>query len=414
MSTKKWRCIDKVKHIRTKPIAIVVGACIAQLIDNIAFTISFACIPHLFEDMKLASESKIGLAATMFGAGSFMTSALSGLLNGMASGLVYPISAASVGDVYPHKLLGLQMSLLNVFNNAGPILGGALYDYIGVRGVSVVLMTIGSILALILTFGISEPLLIHEKLIENHSLVDTESYQLKDIDTESEKTVKISLDAEVNQTSVVTIPQNIPIWRLALQWQVLLASMITIFLGSLAGSLDNVLTMHSKDAFKVTASKTGLLFVLNGGVAIMLSVPTGWCVDWIIRRFGEKSRSYIEITGMLLTGGAVLSIGLSTSFTAIIGIEAWLSAALLIANIPVMSSFGDFVNSLGIDSMAQCYGIYNSVWSLSSTFAPPFATWMYTRVGFKNTVAGLLTSLCLLCALLITVEVIRRSLRNRH
>ncbi|KAJ2443598.1 hypothetical protein IWW46_002454 [Coemansia sp. RSA 2440] len=168
--------------IRASPTAVVVGSCIAQLIDNITYTISFACLPHLFEDMKLASESQIGLVAAMFGIGGFLTSSLSGfvsdrlqsrklplvvgsigyaicgcvlffshklwhlllyrLLNGMASGLVYPISTAAVGDVYPHKLLGLQMALLNVFNNAGymigPILGGAIYDHAGVRGVSTV------------------------------------------------------------------------------------------------------------------------------------------------------------------------------------------------------------------------------------------------------------------------------------
>ncbi|KAJ2720256.1 hypothetical protein GGI07_004728 [Coemansia sp. Benny D115] len=77
----------------------------------------------------------------------------------------------------------------------------------------------------------------------------------------------------------------------------------------------------------------------------------------------------------------------------VIGVESWLSASLLMVNIPVMSSFGDFVNGLGLNSMAQSYGVYNSFWALSSTIAPPVATSLYTRIGFKATVTGVLTSI---------------------
>ncbi|KAJ1839989.1 hypothetical protein LPJ70_004841, partial [Coemansia sp. RSA 2708] len=214
------------KDIRAVPTAVVAGACVAQLIDNITYTISFACLPHLFEDMKLASESKIGLVAAMFGVGGVLTSSLSGfisdrlksrklplvvgsvgyavcgcvlsfshklwhlmlyrLLNGMASGLVYPISTAAVGDVYPHKLLGLQMAMLNMFNNAGymigPIVGGVVYDHAGVRGVSTVIMVIGSLLSLILGFGIKEPLLIHDNLMEQVEVAS-------ELSSEKEKTI---------------------------------------------------------------------------------------------------------------------------------------------------------------------------------------------------------------------------------
>ncbi|KAJ2083999.1 hypothetical protein H4R24_000345, partial [Coemansia sp. RSA 988] len=79
------------------PITVVAGACIAQLIDNIAFTISIACIPHLFEDMKLASESKIGLTAAMFGAGSFVTSILSGYGSDKIRSRKLPLVTGAIG-----------------------------------------------------------------------------------------------------------------------------------------------------------------------------------------------------------------------------------------------------------------------------------------------------------------------------
>ncbi|KAJ2774222.1 hypothetical protein IWQ57_000922, partial [Coemansia nantahalensis] len=160
---KKWRWSGSFSRMRATPAAVMAGACVAQLIDNTIYTISFACLPHLFEDMRLASKSKIGLVMAMFGIGSIVTSTLAGiisdrwrsrklplvigsvgyvasglilglshklwhvllyrLLNGMASGLVYPITTASAADVRPKKLLGLQMSLLNMFNNAGYMIG---------------------------------------------------------------------------------------------------------------------------------------------------------------------------------------------------------------------------------------------------------------------------------------------------
>ncbi|KAJ1830158.1 hypothetical protein LPJ63_005107 [Coemansia sp. RSA 2711] len=423
------------KDIRAVPTAVVAGACVAQLIDNITYTISFACLPHLFEDMKLASESKIGLVAAMFGVGGVLTSSLSGfisdrlksrklplvvgsvgyavcgcvlffshklwhlmlyrLLNGMASGLVYPISTAAVGDVYPHKLLGLQMAMLNMFNNAGymigPIVGGVVYDHAGVRGVSTVIMVIGSLLSLILGFGIKEPLLIHDNLMEQAEVAS-------ELSSEKEKTITEEIE--------IVESKDIPLWKLVLKWRVLLASIITLSLGTLNSSLDNMLGIHVKDTFKVTSSKAGLLYVLNGGVSILLSMPTGSAVDWIIGRHGEIARGYIQIIGLLLTSGAVFTIGMSDSFATILGVEAWLAASNLLVNIPVMSSFGDFVNSLRLNSMAQCYGIFNSFWSLSSTFAPPIATWLYTRIGFRSTVCGLLSGLCILCACLILGETI--------
>ncbi|KAJ2407253.1 hypothetical protein J3F80_002953 [Coemansia sp. RSA 2526] len=419
--------------IRASPTAVVVGSCIAQLIDNITYTISFACLPHLFEDMKLASESQIGLVAAMFGIGGFLTSSLSGfvsdrlqsrklplvvgsigyaicgcvlffshklwhlllyrLLNGMASGLVYPISTAAVGDVYPHKLLGLQMALLNVFNNAGymigPILGGAIYDHAGVRGVSTVV----------------KPLLIRAELVDQ-PLEDSASEMSSKIAGSIDKTIIEEIEA------IDMGPKDIPLWRLVIKWRVLLASIITLALGTLNSSLDNLLGIYVKDRFKVSSSKAGLLYVLNGGVSIILSMPTGSAVDWIIGRYGEIARGYIQIAGLLLSSGAVFTIGMSKSFGTIVGLEAWLATTNLLINIPVMSSFGDFVNSLRLNSMAQCYGIFNSFWSISSAFAPPIATWLYTQIGFKSTVSWLLSGMCVLCAGLIFAETLWRKYKR--
>ncbi|KAJ1987596.1 hypothetical protein GGI25_003240 [Coemansia spiralis] len=299
--------------------------------------------------MELASESTLGLVAMMFGIGSFITSITSGivsdhvhsrklpmlagalcyalsgitlffskklhhvllyrLINGLASGLNYPIATATVGDVYPHKLLGLQMALVNTFANVGytvgPVLGGCLYDSVGIRGVSIVL-----------------------------------------------------------------------------------------------------------NRFNASASKTGLLFVLNGSVAIALSAPIGWFVDRQIRLYGENMRIYVELAGIALIAGAVTLLGFGSSFHMVAGTELWFAASLLIVNVPVMSSFGDFVNSLGLNSMAQSYGLYNSFWSLSSTIAPPIATALYTQIGYKATVSGFLAGLCAASAMVILSQptwlVIRR------
>ncbi|KAJ2411664.1 hypothetical protein H4218_006098 [Coemansia sp. IMI 209128] len=180
----------------------------------------------------------------------------------------------------------------------------------------------------------------------------------------------------------------------------------------LSTSLESVLPAFTKDALGATPSKTGLLFVLNGCVAIVLSIPIGYGVDRLIGRHGEEMRVYIELVGLAFTGGAVLGIGLCKSFSMLFGVETLLAASLLVVSIPVMSSFGDFVNSLGQSSMALCYGIQNSFWALSSTIAPPIATFMYTQIGYRATVSGVLTSICVLCAVFILSETIWKAVQR--
>ncbi|KAJ1734238.1 hypothetical protein LPJ61_001177 [Coemansia biformis] len=388
--------------------------------------------------MRLASKAKIGLVMAMFGVGSIVTSTLAGLvsdrwrsrklplvigsigyvasglilglshklwhvllyrlLNGMASGLVYPITTAAVADVRPKKLLGLQMSLLNTFNNAGYMIGK---------------LIAGGLLAILMAFGIKEPLEIHSELVKCVPQARDSSETVEKKDDCSDITIAAESCLGDQPAYAEAASRTMPLWRLVLQWRVLSASIISLSLGVLTGSLDNVLAMHSKDRFGVSASKTGLLYTISGGTAILLSMPVGSGVDWAIGRYGEAARASLVTVGLLLAGGAVLAMGLSTTFGTIVGMEAWLAVALLLVNIPVMSSFGEFVNSLGLNSMAQSYGVYNSFWSLSSTFAPPIATWLYTRVGFRTLVAGMLPVLCALCAGLMLAESVWRALKQK-
>ncbi|KAI9499909.1 major facilitator superfamily domain-containing protein [Coemansia spiralis] len=433
------------KELRSAPSAVVVVACIAVAIDNIAFTLSFACLPHIFEDMELASESTLGLVAMMFGIGSFITSITSGivsdhvhsrklpmlagalcyalsgitlffskklhhvllyrLINGLASGLNYPIATATVGDVYPHKLLGLQMALVNTFANVGytvgPVLGGCLYDSVGIRGVSIVLSNMNSLS----TESLSRLIELESKEQRSSDKLST-YFEMEGEGLECEENINGSVNKSGKRK------QNMPLWKLVFQWQVLSASITTLTMGMLSGSLENVLPIYTKDRFNASASKTGLLFVLNGSVAIALSAPIGWFVDRQIRLYGENMRIYVELAGIALIAGAVTLLGFGSSFHMVAGTELWFAASLLIVNVPVMSSFGDFVNSLGLNSMAQSYGLYNSFWSLSSTIAPPIATALYTQIGYKATVSGFLAGLCAASAMVILSQptwlVIRR------
>ncbi|KAJ2159086.1 hypothetical protein GGF46_003287 [Coemansia sp. RSA 552] len=268
-----------------------------------------------------------------------------------------------------------------------------------------------AILSLALALGIKEPLQIHDKLMERN-VAASDSSELSSDKVMFADDIESTDLGSIDLGSSTSIRKDMPLWKLILKWQVFSASITTLSLAMLMSSLDNVLSIHMKDRFGETAAKTGLLFVLNGGVAIILAMPTGSAVDWVIGRYGESARSLVQLSGLLLTSGAIFAIGMSTSFRMIIGVEAWLSMALLAVNIPVMSSFGDFVNSLGLNSMAQSYGVYNSFWAASSTVAPPVATWLYTRIGFRTMVAGLLTGLSLLCASLFLAELVWRTCKS--
>ncbi|KAI7832100.1 major facilitator superfamily domain-containing protein [Kickxella alabastrina] len=181
---KPYAIVSKIGAMRSTPAAIVAFTCLSLLVDNIAYSIAFAFLPHVFDDMKLASESQLGIVTTLYGVGTFITSIISGivsdkmgrrkplmligavgygisgivlffshkfwhilvykLVNGLASGCIYPLSIAIIGDVYPQKLLGLKMSFIQVFGNlgymVGPLIGGALYDKVGVHGSATLLI----------------------------------------------------------------------------------------------------------------------------------------------------------------------------------------------------------------------------------------------------------------------------------
>ncbi|KAI7832101.1 hypothetical protein BX661DRAFT_179811 [Kickxella alabastrina] len=192
-----------------------------------------------------------------------------------------------------------------------------------------------------------------------------------------------------------------PLWKLICQWQVLSASVVTLTMGMLLGSLDSIQPMRAKDKFHASASKNGLLFVTNGVISLVLSTPVGCAVDWLIGRYGERTRMWIVLTGLILTGSAVIAMGFSSSFDMILGIQAWLSISLLLVNIPVMSSFGDFVNALGLNSMAQSYCLYNAAWAMALMGAPPLATFLYTQLGYKAMLSGVLVGLIILCTVLV-------------
>ncbi|KAJ2656611.1 hypothetical protein IWW48_004921 [Coemansia sp. RSA 1200] len=455
--------------MRTAPATVVGVACLAVVVDNIAYTMSFACLPHMFEDKAMASESQLGLASTMFGVGSFVTSVLSGiisdrtrsrklpmvvgatgyalcgvilffssklhhillyrLVNGLASGCNYPIATSTVGDVYPSRLLGLQMALVNTFANVGytigPVMGGALYDSVGIRGVSAVLMCIGCVLGVVVVVAIAEPLAIRSHVLESQKITSEKECQVEIADywpqspDKSEKDEKQahpqfnksssgsdsstieSISDRTIESSTAESAQSMMLWRLVFQWQVLAASVTTLVVGMVAGSLENLLPIYTKDQFGASASKTGLLFVVNGSMAIALSTPIGWISDRQIKKHGERMRAYIELLGLGLMTGAIALLAFSTSFGMTIGAQVWFAAGLIMVNVPVMSSFGDFVNALGLNSMAQSYGLYNSFWSLSSTIAPPIATALYTRIGYRATIVGVLTGLCAVCAAVV-------------
>ncbi|KAJ2523172.1 hypothetical protein H4217_000239 [Coemansia sp. RSA 1939] len=457
--------------MRTAPATVVSVACLAVVVDNIAYTMSFACLPHMFEDKAMASESQLGLASTMFGVGSFVTSVLSGiisdrtrsrklpmivgatgyalcgvilffssklhhillyrLVNGLASGCNYPIATSTVGDVYPSRLLGLQMALVNTFANVGytigPVMGGALYDSVGIRGVSAVLMCIGCVLGVVVLVAIAEPLTIRSHVLESQKIPSEKECQVEIADywpqsldkserdekqvhpqfnksnssSDSDSSTVESISDKTIESSTAGSAQSMALWRLVFQWQVLAASVTTLVVGMVAGSLENVLPIYIKDQFGASASKTGLLFVVNGSMAIALSTPIGWISDRQIKKHGERMRAYIELFGLGLMTGAIALLAFSTSFGMTIGAQVWFAAGLIMVNVPVMSSFGDFVNALGLNSMAQSYGLYNSFWSLSSTIAPPIATALYTRIGYRATVVGVLTGLCAVCAAVV-------------
>ncbi|KAJ1961674.1 hypothetical protein GGI12_003110 [Dipsacomyces acuminosporus] len=393
--------------------------------------------------MKLASESKVGVATTMFGIGTLATSIISGILsdkfgrrkplliigatgyiicgvilffghklwhillyrfiNGLASGLVYTTSMTCTADVYPSQGLSVQMSLLNISNSIGymigPEIGGILYDRMGVRGVSFVVIFLGGVLALALSFAIREPLAIRKEILETvrddtqsdstlqqqlhppliskkstETTVTPISQELETIDLLAPHLQEAAIDSDDEDNRGAQQKNAMSLWKLILQWPVLSSSLTTLSMGMLTGALEHVLPIHAKGKFSMPPSKIGILFMLNGSVAIVLSAPVGWAISRLISRYGERMRTVIEVAGLWLTAGAMLLMGFSTTFDMIIGADAWMAATILIVNIPVMSSFGDFVNSLNLNSMARCYGIYNAFWALSSTIAPPIAT----------------------------------------
>ncbi|KAJ1998212.1 hypothetical protein GGI04_005099, partial [Coemansia thaxteri] len=81
----------QINRFRSAPLAVVATACTALMVNNITYAVSFACLPHIFEDMNLASEAELGIATTMFGLGSVLTSIVSGMISDYKSSRKLPL-----------------------------------------------------------------------------------------------------------------------------------------------------------------------------------------------------------------------------------------------------------------------------------------------------------------------------------
>ncbi|KAI9499904.1 hypothetical protein GGI26_005862 [Coemansia sp. RSA 1358] len=358
------------------------------------------------------------------------------LINGMASGIACTLLYTVVGDVYPANLLGFKVAIIYFCNNIaytiGPICGQKLYELDGVRAAGAIVIALG-VLEFILVYVLLEDSLVLRGLLQSHE-TPSSPLPLAPCDVgiltphchNSNASIKSSEDGasytprEANnatigipegkeshdrlRTSDSTISLNndgIPVttsfWRLFLKLPVLIATISIIVSMGIQCLLESVVPLHIDDLGE--SDKGGITFVIYG-LALTILVPViGQVSNWLIGRYGEQARYYVMIFGSLTSILTLALLAFGKTYGVMMVAYSFYAISNLSLCIPAQSSYGDFSNYLGADSMARSYAIASIAWSIGAIAFPPIGTALYDSAGFSKPTFGLVVTSCVLCTL---------------
>lgn len=150
---------------------------------------------------------------------------------------------------------------------------------------------------------------------------------------------------------------------------------IGVLTGFSIGLIIPIFTLHATDAFGLTEGNIGIIFTISGSTALLVNYPAGRLSDRLTNRMS------IVVIGMFLAGLGFIGVGLSTSLLFIILAFIFRSMAYQ-AFVPAYRAFqADKIPSM---IRGKIMGRIQSAFNVGAVFGPLIGAALYEIVSNRN------------------------------
>ncbi|KAJ2387318.1 hypothetical protein H4S02_003420, partial [Coemansia sp. RSA 2611] len=287
------------------------------------------------------------------------------LVNGAASGIACTLFYATLGDVYPANLLGFKVAIIYFCNDIaytiGPICGQRLFNIARVKGPASVVIALGVLKLILLT------------VVSGDSLVIRKIIRASEEEVEAKGPEIVSVSAEKS----MSIP------RLLLRPPVIISTLAIMASLGVQGMLEGLVPLHLIDKLN-RLNDNGISFVILGLAFTVLVPIVGKVNDTLISRWDEQMRYCLMLFGSLAMILAMVLMALAKTYAVLMVGFAFFALTNLCMCIPAQSAYGDFINSVGTDSMARGYSIAICAWAAGAIVLPSIGSALYSHLGFAK------------------------------
>ncbi|UCE12484.1 MAG: MFS transporter, partial [Candidatus Heimdallarchaeota archaeon] len=334
-------------HLRPTEIGIIIS------VFMVARAISSALVPDLSDKVGRKKILIVALAfyavsTVLLGfARSFFLLFFLRVVEGAATGAVFPTAEALLVDSVPLKDRGAWMGKYFTTFNFGFIIGPAIGG---------ILFTIGTDLFFLDTLTAFSVPFVFTGLLGFISLISIIFFVQDVLITDK----KDSID-ELIAGEIADIPTSITPYLSSFL-------LIGVLSGFSIGLIIPIFTLHMTNAFQLTEGNIGFIFTISGSVALLVNYPAGKLSDKI------SNRMQIVWVGMICTGVAFFGVSLATSLGIVILFFIFRSTAFQ-AYLPAYRAFqADKIPPL---VRGKVMGHIQSAFNVGATFGPLIGSWLY-------------------------------------
>ncbi|KNE70504.1 multidrug resistance protein [Allomyces macrogynus ATCC 38327] len=348
----------------------------------------------------------LGTTTLMFAhAESYWTLLAARIMQGFAAGAPWTVGLSLLADVYPADQLGSVMGpVLSCYHAgflAGPLVGGwifELFSYTAPFYFCAALVGANLLLRLV----VDESIYLTPAAAACNASWTAGSPTLRPSTSSASTTVpefaadEISalLPAAQRAAHPSAAPPMLSILSLLKGKPILLASLVTIVIGSIFAGLEPTLPVHLRNTYHLSPGAVGSVFISLIVPSMVTSTLAGIASD--------------RIGGARVLVVGTLAMAIAAPLPALPGISLPATIAALcvfggtqgIAMTPVLPAMARYVASKGSTSYAAVYGIFNLAYSAAILLGPTVAGVLLAEFGFAIEMAAFGGSLILLLVFL--------------
>ncbi|KAI7832107.1 major facilitator superfamily domain-containing protein [Kickxella alabastrina] len=464
---------------RSRPATIWATSSVIGLVNRLIYTLTIACIPDILQESMNLPRANNGIITTAFGVGGLIAGSTIGYISdhtqnrrtpqlvaallyvvagliffftdrfyqivifrvvlGAASSIADTMLFTTVADVYPANLLGFKMSVIFVFDNignmVGPIIGGKVYETMGVRGIGIITLVLGVAEVLMILIFVRNSLDIRQSVTmfstetEVSNLSEIQTAQSTIVPTQSSIGSMVEINSVINKSNnIEATPRysmhegtltrsqqgaSMQLWRLLLTLPVLGPTVSIFVAAGMQSVIETIFPLRLFDKFGYSPGIIGMAFLIVGGILILTMPLVGWLSDFLVSRYGERARYYNISVGVLLMLLSLIAMAVAKNYTMHVFGYAMFGIMSMVVMVPAQSAFGDFINASESQAMAQCYSLAWIAEGLANISLPPIASALYAAIGFSPMLISMGSVLCTVCVLVVLALPLRIFWRRR-